>query len=247
MVESCRRYLIALLALALSSFSLHAQRPGEAPPERNLKVRFYAYGSGSFAGIHFAPKPGDSEELILYPGSATETFDYRGPPTLQLFRETVRPGMPPLRSPIGEVPIADGLREVFVLVVKLAGSEDTYRLFACDDSLGGLPENHLAFLNLTGANLEGLVGETPVELSAGLSEPFSVEPYFGQRAVLVGLTVRYEDTHRIVLENRTRFYPGRRTLVVLLPPEKEGSFDVVAFKIQDIVGARQEAPTLPRP
>lgn len=223
------------------SGTLAAQSTVVPLPERKLKVRFYAYGSGPFGGLHFAPKSGESGALILYPGSATEVYEYRGPSTLSLFRETPRAGLPPSRTVVAQVDIATDLQEVFVLIVSLGKGKEDFRVFACDDSLGGLPQNHLAFLNLTGASLEGLVGDTPVQLSDGLSEPISVEPYFGQRAVLVGLTVRYEGSHRIVLENRTRFYPGRRTRVVLLPPEQEGSFDVVAFKIQDL-GTDASAP-----
>jgi hypothetical protein len=242
MVKSCRRILTAALAALLFMHSLSAQQGGEEPIERILDLRFYAYGSDAFAGLHYAPEPGKSEELELYPGSPSEKLPYRGPPILRLFRETPRAGLPPLRTVVAEVAIQDGLQEVLVLLVAVSADPGAYRLFACDYSSGGLPANHLAFLNLTGAPLEGLLGETPVRLGDGLSKAYSVEPYFGQRSVLVGLTVRFEESHRIVLESRTRFYPDRRTLIVLLPPEEEGSFDVVAFRIQ----SRAEESASPR-
>lgn len=243
MVEQSRRNLVAVLIGCLLVTSLVAQSLREEPPEppfRVLKIRFYTYGTGDFGEVRFASAPGKSQALKLYPGVATEVMDYRGPAVLELFRNGIGADREPTRTTLGRVSIPNNLFEVLVLLVSSSGEESgrlPIRMFACDDSLTGLPVNHLAFLNLTGAILKGWVGETPVRLSAGLSSPVTVEPYFGRRAVLIGLAVQFGDAQRVVLESRTRFYEGRRTFVVILPPEEAGSFDVVAFKIQNLVDA----------
>jgi len=223
---------------------LHAQgaTAGEAAPLRALTLRFYAYGSGSFEGLQLQTAPRERVSLRLIPGSPTAAYAYRGPSTLRLWKEETGPDGTPVARAVTEVEVPEGLREVFVLVVAPPGATtvDELRLFVSDDSASAVPRDHLAFLNFTGARLEGQVGETPVALGPGLSRAISVEPDFGRSSVLVGLTVRYRDSQRIVLEHRGRFHAGRRTLIVLLPPEQAGSFDIVAFRIQDLMPTRDE-------
>lgn len=239
MAGSLGRYLIYAILLGLFGRpDLAAQ--GATPPAvapRALQLRFYAYGEGDFSALRIEAKPGDFQALPLYVSSVSSVIDYRGSSNLRLYRDVVAPDGTRVPRPVAEVEVPEGLREVFVLVLAVPGAdgEPPLRLFVSDDSRTAVPQDHLAFLNLTGAALEGVVGDTPVSLGAGLSKPVSVESYFGQRAVLVGLTVRYQDSQRIVLENRTRFHAGRRTLVVLLPPAEAGSFDIIAFRIQDLV------------
>jgi hypothetical protein len=240
--------VLVLFLLLGRGAGLPAQAGAETEVPRSVQLRFYAHGAGVFDDLRLPLNARESVPLELYPGSLSATYAYRGPSRLRLYRERIGPEGVPVPEERGAVELPPGLTKALILVVSPPGAGPGGRLmlFASDDSLEAVPENHLAFLNLTGAELEGRVGETPVRLAAGLSSPVPAEPYFGQRAVLVGLTVRHRDASRIVLENRTRFHAGRRTLIVLLPPEEPGSFEIRAFRIQDLILRREEPAEEPR-
>ena len=227
-----------LFALLFCLPRLAAQE--EPVPVREVELRFYAYGSADFSDLILRGERGAPQLFSLYAGAKSPAFEYRGPPELTLYREVRGPdGLPQYLSQ-GSVEVPAGIQEALVLVLAtppaaVAAGQSPLRLFLADDSEGAVPANHLAFLNLTGAALEGVVGDAPVALSAGLSEPIPVDRFFGHRGVLVGLTVRYEGSARVVMETRTRFHEGRRVLIVLLPPSQADSLEITAFRIQDLV------------
>ncbi|MFP4542080.1 MAG: hypothetical protein ACLFR7_10665 [Opitutales bacterium] len=226
---------VAWLALGLAVVGdAGAQRPAEALPQRSLALRFYTHGTSSLRDLYIFTQKGERQPLRLIPGSMTGRYVYRGPGRVQLYREERGSDGELYDVPMAAVEVPAGMDEVLVLVVNQGTDRGPLHLFATDDGAAALPLNHLAFLNLTGAPLEGLVGEQPVRLGPGRSAALPMESYFGQPSVLLGLAVRHEGEARIVLESRERYYPGRRTLIVLLPPSEAGSLQIVAFRLQEL-------------
>lgn len=211
----------------------------EVSPNRSSEIRFFIRGRGHFDDLLYRASPSKVAPLSLARGRRSVVHDYIGPDAFQLLRED---GIDELGRPryrvvsVTDLPLSP---EVLALLIPNPSWDEgqtdipEFLCFAVDDRNSSIPWNKLTFLNLTGAEMAGVIGNEQIRLGAGLSEPIDLEPYFGKKDILVGLTVRYLDSQRIVLESRQRFEPDVRLLYVLLPPERAGSLDIGAFKIVD--------------
>ena len=72
-------------------------------------------------------------------------------------------------------------------------------------------------------------------LTPGENKPISVEKRLNED-IFIGLAVTNENSHRVVLKSRWQFHKGNRHYILLLPPSREGSFRMRAFRITEFVG-----------
>lgn len=231
----------AVLLLLVLLVPVEAQLFESAEAVHRTVVRFYPFGGGDHDNL-FVRQPGRPERveaLQLTPGRRSPAIEYAGPEKLILWRADEAAGAAKKQfRPLGTV-VLPPARETLVLVIANPranhSDEPAFHLFAMDDGRIAVPENHLAFFNLTGVRLTAWIGDRELQLDAGLSRAVDLRPFLGAQDVLVALTLLQGGEERIVLENRTRFIGDRRTLIVLLPPPTPESTEVRAFRIDDRV------------
>lgn len=98
-----------------------------------------------------------------------------------------------------------------------------YLIYPFDDSRLNLPKNGLVFLNISGKELDGLLENKQVKLSAGESGSYRV-----QESLPVNLWTRDFSGDRLLpaLLKTYHFAPDHRYLMIFFPPVLRGSVDL---------------------
>ena len=226
------RYLILSL-LCLASLTGWAQEDDAAYVHLNFRV--YVRGNADWEGLYYYAQPGKPEELSLSRGVRSGLYAYQGEPVITFYRKVADEQGIVQYVPAGSAPVDPGSHNVLVLATPARGGSQELNLAIMPEMKRSIPPDNMVFLNGTGAVLIGVVGDEKVVLQPGLSTPIPTNAKAGQNDLQIGLTVKYQDSYKVVLHNSVRFYPNQRYLIVLMPPEKEGSFDIVAFRLVDQV------------
>lgn len=209
--------------------------------ERSVIFTVFGEIGHDWSGLYFSPDGEAFEELTF----ARYT---RGP----RMSATIRNGRFPihrrdlgedgtLRYPVEAENLLDPASDEFLLFFLAEsartseGGRGRFRVMAMDDGPIALPRDHLVFFNATGVRLFGALDAEELTLNPGQSRALDLRHLFG-REVPVGLVVRSGDTFERVLVNRLRFSPDRRTVILLLPPRREGSFRIQAVRLSESTG-----------
>lgn len=231
---------------------LHGQspNPGPAGPPVQVEIDFTVYGVGSETGrgLHFLAAEGQWRPLLFQSSDRSPRYHYKGPNPIRFGIDTGRidtHGLPIWETRAEALcPTTKGRYLFFFWPSRSAtsaGAETSVglNLVVIDDSTRGLPVNHLLFFNATGAELMGVLGKKEIRLPNGLTGPLPVADSFGED-LFIGLVVRYADSFKKVLQNNWRFYPGNRTIMVLIPPRNPNSFRIGAIRLTDYVEENPE-------
>lgn len=241
----------------------------ENDPLHRIRFRLYAVNSRGFEGLHYLEKPQSTEptELRFRAYNRSAWFSYEGSSPLVIFRLVPATDGSLVRQPVASVSLPQTRGDfLFFFVENTANIEQTadapppppappqapgstppplpppnlplYDILPMDDSLRAFPMDSVAFLNFTGARLLGIFGEKEITLETGLSPIFSLRE-IESKDLFVGLVVRYADSYKKVLQNRWNFFPNNRTVVLLLPPERPGSFRIQAYRIGEFISPEQ--------
>jgi len=229
-----RRNLVATLFIALALWDSVAQEA--PPPNTSISLSIYCRGSADWEGLFYFADPATPVELELYRGGRSDVYNYSGPRELALFRQyTSDDGEVAYRAVTSATIPETNERQLLAFLTPLRDGakqgDREFNLALMPDIEEVVPIDHLVFFNGSGARLLGILGDQQIDLNPGLSKPISTKEFQSGKDIRMGLTVRYQDTFKIVLENYVRFFPNRRNLVVLLPPEEPNSFKIVAFRL----------------
>lgn len=208
-------------------------------PSYSGSIEFFVRGSGNFRNLTIFEKVGSPLTIDLFNGRRSTAYDYVGRLEYGLFRETGVVDGVPQYALAGKVTLSPETSESLILVIEnpafgSAPEELEFLMFGCDDSASTLPWDHVAFWNLTGAELDGVLGDDLFKIGDGLNEARSIEAFLEDKSTLIGLSIRYSGRDRILLQSRKRFYPNRRIVFVLLPPKDPESLAVEVFRITEI-------------
>ncbi len=208
-----------------------------AEEEGYVKVAFhlYALGRAKFRDVYYFPTPGKAEKLKIRISQQSEEYSYYGPKEMGLFRRY--PGEVPgtyRYEKIASLELSKGESSLLIFLTPSRGEDGSTKEFnmaampMIHDAVG---PNRLAFFNGTGVRLMGVLNRERFVLDKGLSKEFSSTGIDHGNDVLLGLMVQNQDSLKVVLNSNVQFSPNRRTLIVLMPPEEVGSFEIVAFRI----------------
>jgi hypothetical protein len=192
-------------------------------------------------GVFYQPEP-EAEMIELtfrHRARSIESYEYNGEPTIRFYREDGRDeeGVMQYRT-VGQVDVMAGEMLIFFAEARKGANNLEFSLLALDDSPNGLPMDHVTFLNFTPIPLNCRFMDRDMVLTPGENKPISVEKRLNQD-IFIGLAVTSKNTHRVVLKSRWQFHKGNRHHILLLPPPREGSFRMRAFRITEFVGEDQ--------
>ncbi|MEM0966920.1 MAG: hypothetical protein AAGJ81_12280 [Verrucomicrobiota bacterium] len=241
-----RRFLAALLLCFVAAVgSAKAQEAGlqtdaEDPLSLNFDFSVFPLESAEWKGVLYAPNgdPTDGvEELVFNPHERTLGYSYSGPAPFRVFRRLVDPEGEEFFRSVGEIslkPTRDDLILFFSLTPD-ASRMGPYRIQFMVDSNYTFPEDSVVFFNSTGATFYGVLGGERVILEPGASKPTDVSSFFDSPAP-IALVIRDGDQIHRVLVNRIRFFPDRRTLMILRPPASPNSMRIRTQRLTEYMG-----------
>ena len=202
----------------------------------SVSFRVYVRGRADYKNLVYFASPGNPEPLDIRYGQKSRTHRYRGLPEFGVFRKI--PGTLEQPTTYTEVASIDLTERGSDLLFFLSPAQDrsgqkSFNIAAMESIRSAIQPGTIAFFNGTNATLQGVLASRRLVLPPGLSEPIPTSGIDTGEHVLLGLTVRVEDTLKVVLETNVRFVPNRRTLYVLMPPEQPGSLQINAFRLID--------------
>ncbi len=227
---------LVILSLFLSAVSALAQEPSSLI---RAEFRVFPVLNINTTGVLYRPAPDQQMvEIEFRPRARSfETYAYSGPPKLNFYREDgLNEDNEMQYRVVGQLDV--DTRESLIFFAENPNSADEsleFALLGVDDSPRGLPVNHVSFLNFTRIPFACRFMDQNMMLQPGENEPISVEQKL-EEDVLIGLAITNEVSHRVVLKSRWKFHPGNRHHILLLPPQREGSFRIRAYRITEFVG-----------
>lgn len=231
----------SIFLLTLSSLPAQAPAGEEEVPLRELSITTYARGKGDYRGLFIQTSVGNFQPLRVLRGSRSAPVNFRGTSDFMIFRRiaTEDPENPWRYYPVASTTFPEREREFFLLITPRAGNgqnsrpgaEREFNIAVLPEIQNAVQQQQIAFFNGTGAQLIGVLGGEQIVLNPGLSRPFSISDFPPGEGILMGLTVRYEDSLRPVFHNHIQFSEDSRYIMVLLPPDQPGSFEIVAFRL----------------
>ncbi len=209
-----------------------------ADTERAVTFTVFGETGHDWSGLYYSPDGESFEELpfVRYTRSAPQRATITGD-RIRIHRRDLAADGTSLYAVAGEAVIDAGLDRVLLFFFAERGGprregRARFRIMAMDDSVIALPRDHLVFFNATGVQLFGALDREELTLNQGQSRALDLRGLFG-REVPVGLVVRSGETFERVLVNRLRFSPDRRTVILLLPPRREGSYRIQAVRLSE--------------
>ena len=221
--------------ILLGCLTVHAQREAEIV---KTEFRVFPVLNIEKTGIFYRPAPDAAMIELVFRNRARsiDTYQYKGSPAMRFYRENGldEEGVMQYRL-VGKVDVVASDMLIFFAEARKSGKNFEFTLLALDDSPKGLPMNHVTFLNFTPIPLSCRFMDRDMVLAPGENKPISVEKRLNED-IFIGLAVTNNDSHRIVLKSRWQFHEGNRHHILLLPPSREGSFRMRAFRITEFVG-----------
>jgi hypothetical protein len=233
------RPLLLILGLAAAALPALGQ---EEPKLIRAEFTVFPVLNIEQTGIFYKPAPDAAmTELRFRPGARSlKTYDYLGPSELSFYREAglnEEGEMQYRRAGFLEVSASKML--IFFANNPAALDQNEVRpefsLLAVDDSAGAMPADHIAFLNFTSIPFACRFMDRNFIVYPGENAPISVRDRL-EEDVFIGLAITNKETHRVVLQSRWQFHPGNRHHVLLLPPQRENSFRIRAYRMSEFVG-----------
>ena len=224
--------------LLLSNSPIWAQSPRPETRTLNnhhLSFSVYPIGNANWNKLYYQAKPGKFTPITFWAYERSPKHDYTGPIPIHFYdkTETLDPDGNPVYKPVGTVTPTSASEQLFFFVSKphhAANDQPHFQIIPLNESPHAFPLNTVTFVNVTGANLEGVFGNQPIFLKEGISSPYPLKPFY-QKETLLGLAVLHRGNLKKVLHCKWSFYPNYREIILLLPPATAGNFRIQAFRI----------------
>jgi len=208
---------------------------GQAPNEVSVTFTVFKDTTDPIEGVFFVGEGGRAAEVTFRRGQRSFSFRHRGGPVIHFFRKSVDASGNEVRVPVGAATLSPQWREALLFFFPNPQWPTTGPEFfvqAMNDSRSAIPTDHLVFFNATGATLLGVFGQQEIELGVGATGPFDLGPFLDS-SVPIGLVVKDGESFREVYVSRLTFSPGSRTILLLMPPRREGSYRIMVRGIYD--------------
>ncbi|MFP4358732.1 MAG: hypothetical protein ACLFSZ_09895 [Puniceicoccaceae bacterium] len=241
MVEKLKFFLVSLCltVASLPGFARERSEAGDEEEPFRASFRTYSQGGMDFSGLYYFEAEGEPAPVEVRIGEQSDLHDYEGEPDLVFYRRReVATGEGETEyayDPVASLPLKERGGEILIFITPRRNdpSGREFNLAAMPSIYEAIPGGHVAFFNGTGASLLGLLGSKRISLKPGINEPISSSGFDDGNHVMLGLSVKYRDSLEVVLQSNVRFAPNRRTLIVLMPPARKDSLNIVAFRITE--------------
>ncbi|MBK1876529.1 hypothetical protein [Pelagicoccus mobilis] len=201
----------------------NAQEPG-------TEFRVLAYGDGLFEGVFFEDaSEGEPKRVYLefLPNQKSRKYSVvEAKGTIEFFQEVEEEGAL-VQIEVGRAEFEQESEVLLLVFFETSDFEESqeYEVLTLDESDRVWRAGCVRFLNLSGAELLGQIGEVSLQLPHDASEVVCFEE--GNRdARRIQLRVRWEGSERVVYSSRFLPDPNHPKLMVIKPPLEERSLKV---------------------
>lgn len=216
------RIILSLLSIGLIPCAGQVLRTVEFTAYGQYPVRNAQYSPVSEAAVAAGAKPEPPIRIETHSLARMGPYSFTGE-NIITFTD------PDSQSAIAQVKLPEHSNKwllVFVRNPRFKSDPDNqpqYLIYPFDDSLKNLPNNGLVFINITGKEIDGLLEDKQVKLTAGESNSYSV-----QESLPVNLWTRHFDGEQLLpaLIKTYHFEPNHRYLMIFFPPVLRGSVDL---------------------
>ncbi len=199
----------------------------------SVSFQVYVRGRADYSDLYYFENPEKLERLEINYGQKSRFYEYTGLPEFGIFRRQAGPEGEPVYTEVASADLTDKGSELLFFLTPATNASDrsSFNLAVMNSVRESIAPGEIAFFNGTRATFQGILASNRFVIPPGLSDPISTSGIDTGEHVMLGLVVRYEGNFKVVLETNVRFVPNRRTLYVLMPPEKRDSFQITAFRM----------------
>jgi hypothetical protein len=233
--------LIPCVLCLLSLCTLPAQE-AEAPPRLKTSFSVFPLEAADWKGIYYAPNGNPADEATPIEFNQLERsilYPYDGPAPLTFFRKYTNPEAETVWIPVAiTTPGTGDLPHDIILFFSPAKTEGRFDVNFMPDTPETFPDESIVFFNTLNIPLVGVLNDSRILAPPGLSTPLDVSSYF-EKSVPIAMAIHHQDDLHLVLRNQIRFSPERRTLIILRPPQREGSIRIRTQRLTEYTGKEE--------
>ena len=241
-----RRITIVLLLFKflLGGSSLYGQE--------SVSIRFRVFGAGldHFKGLYYFDGKKHRPLSFNKSSRSKDTYLFHGTPELSIYALN-----PAYQKNIGDIarflPLASchlnrSLKEALLVLVahpknqKARLERRQYKLFLIDDSHAAFPRDSIQLINATEVNIFGNVAASRIDLRSDFSQGVDYSAYTeNDKAVPISLAIKSENRPRLTMSNDLPLPRGRRVVLILMNPRREGSIRIVLRSLIETVPSQK--------
>lgn len=213
------RLRVCLAAAALAGGTWCHGQEATSPTKT---VQFAAFGDDPFQGIYYLDDQGGKRAVKLYPNRRSQPHRLEASLSrLELYRDEPGPEKAPERRLVATARL-EAIKERGLVTLLLSDSGSLrYRALVADEDREDFGPGSLRFLNLADVRLVAVVEAGSFDLETGLSAIRTYETAEPKRLRL--FATRPEDGRLLVYSSSVSLSSERGTLLVVKPPQIEGS------------------------
>lgn len=216
--------LLSLLVplLALHSVQAQAIRSIEFSVYSQYPLRDVAYHPVDSGALAAGTRPAPPVAIHTHTLARSDPYRFKGTGSIQFYN-------PQTSKPLGSVSLPRESDQWLLVFLRNPRHPQNptqhpqYLIYPFNDSFARLPNNSLAFINLSGKRLDGLLANQRVHIGHGASACFGVQASIGMNLWMRGLN---GNELLQALSKTYHFTPNNRHLLILFPPVLAGSADL---------------------
>lgn len=219
-----------------------AQPPDEVLLDLEVTFSVFPMEPSDWDGVYYAPNgdpTGEVVEVGFNPHERSISYTYKGPPPIRFFRIEKDNEGNPVYKIMGRITPGEGkIEDELILFFDLGMDErEPFVITMMRDNDDTFPEESLVFFNTMPVTFQGILGDQTLQISPGQSSPIDVSPYF-EKSVPIAMAINKDNDLHLVLRNKVRFSPERRTLIILRKPGRQNSLRIRTQRLTEYTGER---------
>ncbi|MFO8028114.1 MAG: hypothetical protein R6U56_10655 [Opitutales bacterium] len=118
-----------------------------------------------------------------------------------------------------------------------------FSLYHIDDNQAVFRRNMIVFVNTTGAELYGRVGDSQISLPTGHSSPIRYTSEKSNNKTTIAFALETKQGAKLVMSNDLKIPDNRRVLLILEPPRRPGSLRTGVRMLSESIFPEEEQET----
>jgi len=228
------------LGLLLSTASLFSQE--------TISVDFRVFGVGldSFEDLYFYNGKKFIPLEFKKTSRSSAEYEYSGAPQITIFTTNPNyqpndPSIPPY-LPLASINLNRSYPDGLLILSanpnnrRSQGEERRYRIFILDDSPQAFPPNSINVINSTGVDLVGRVASETISLPINTTQSVNYgELASNNKPIPIAFALNTSEGLRLTMSNDIPISLGRRVVLILMNPRREGSTRIEVRALIDTI------------
>lgn len=236
-----RKHLFLFSLFICFSGTLTAEENAEEEALVDLSFSVFPLEPANWEGIHYSPSGEPASELVelfFNPHERSLLHDYKGPSPLRFFRTSTNEEGEIIYQTVAAVVLTPGKRKnPLIFFFEPEEKSGPYSISVMENSPKTFPDESLVFFNTMNIPFQGVLGTERFTLAPGVSEPIPVKKFFREPAP-IALAIEHDNDIHLVLRNKIRFSPERKTLLILRKPRNPKSLRIRTQRLTEYTGDR---------